>query len=68
MANEHLSLKHHYIADGCWWYEQEKGIDVVVEHTDDADRYHHTETYLISWEDIRAALGRKDLPKAEKKP
>ena len=66
MANKHLNRKPHKITDHCWWYEQQKGIEVVVEHTDDDDLYSHTAIYLIPWKDIRAALGRKDLPKAEK--
>ena len=67
MANKHLSLKHNQIVDGCWWYEEEKGITVVVQHTDDNDSYSHTQLYLIPWKHIRAALGRKDLPRTGKK-
>ena len=63
MANEHLSRKPYMITDRCWWYEQDEGIDLVVEHTDDDRVYSHTETYLIPWKDIRAALGRKGYRK-----
>ena len=67
MANEHLRLKHHHIVDGCWWWEQNDGIRIIVHHTGDDNLYSHVEDYLIPWRDIRAALKRKDLPKAEKK-
>lgn len=66
MANKHLKPEPHIITSRCWWYEQDDGISVVVEHIDDDDMYSHTENYLVPWEDIRTALSRKDLPEPEK--
>ena len=67
MANKHLKGEPHKITDRCWWYEQKDGMSLVVEHTHlTTGTRMHTATYLIPWKDIRAALRRKDLPKAEK--
>ena len=67
MANKHLKLEPHHIMDGVSWYEMNSGINVLVEHTTrGGETYLHTQVYLIPWKDIRAALGRKDLPKVEK--
>ena len=62
MANAHLKLDPHHITESCWWYEQYDGINVVVEHrSDDGAQYFHTAQYLIPWNQVRAALSRKDL-------
>lgn len=68
MGNKHLKREPHEITDRCFWYEENNGIKIYVDSTDYADdMYSHTEEYLIPWKDIRAALRRKDLPKAGKK-
>jgi hypothetical protein len=62
MANQHLKLDPHNITERCWWYEQDEGINIVVEHTtSDGNRWLHTEQYLIPWNEVRAALSRKEL-------
>ena len=60
MSDKHLKPESHRVNNRCWWYEEEEGISIVVEHTDEKDKYNHTELYLIPWKDIRASLKRKD--------
>jgi hypothetical protein len=62
MGNSALKLDPHNITESCWWYEEEKGINVVVEHrSKDGATCYHTAQYLIPWDQVRAALSRKDL-------
>ena len=62
MGNEALKLEPHNITKYCWWYEQDDGINVVVEHRSaDGEKYFHTAQYLIPWSRVRDALRRKDL-------
>lgn len=62
MAIKHLSLKPKKIDDHAWWYEEEKGIFVVV---------HQSPTGIIRdiyipWHKIRAALARLDKKETDK--
>ena len=62
MGNSALKLEPHDITENCWWYEEEKGINVVVEHrSKDGATYYHTAQYMIPWSQVRSALSRKDL-------
>lgn len=55
MAIYDLWLKPHKIDDDGWWYEEPKGITVVV-HTDTQG----AKQVFIPWRTIRAALRRLD--------
>lgn len=53
MANKHLIRKAHVVGESlpeCGWFEQSTGISVVGRNN----------VFIIPWEDIRAALERKD--------
>jgi hypothetical protein len=56
MSTKHLQLKPHAIRDTktAWWYEENKGIAVIVEPN---SQYTHVN---IPWESLRKALHRKD--------
>lgn len=57
MAKEHLSLKPHNLSEKVWWYDNMKGIEIVVAHFDSKV---NTEIVVIPWRSIKAALKRKD--------
>ena len=56
MTNKHLKLYSHKIAKTkkAWWYEENGGINIVVESRPE------TTQYQISWKALRNALARKD--------
>lgn len=58
MSNADLKREPHYITEDCWWYEEAKGIEIVM-------RVYPSVTYVrtIPWRSIRAALARKDKVK-----
>lgn len=62
MANHHLRLDPHAINEWAWWYEQDNGINVVVEYRDNEGNYLRTTQFVIPWGQIRDAVKRKDLP------
>ena len=59
MSNKDLSLKPHHIkdTDNAWWYEETKGIELIVQH-----KVGDIRNYSISWRTIRGALKRKEKP------
>jgi len=60
-AKTHLQLTPHDISPECWWYEMDKGIEIIVEHrSKDGSQYFHTAHYVIPWPTVRAALSRKN--------
>jgi hypothetical protein len=59
MAKEHLQLEPHNIGKNLWWYEENYGVYVYVNHLPFPIK--------ISWRSLRAALRRKDLPAKSKK-
>jgi len=61
MAKKHLKADAHFVRQGCWWYEENGGVSVIVEHSDKNDVFIKTEHYKIPWSSIRAALKRKDM-------
>lgn len=69
MANKHLSrqprdIKVLHGARDAWCYEESGGIFAVTEHANLSGEYTGTSTTLIPWVTIRAALRRKDKPRA----
>lgn len=56
MSYKHLHKKYHPVKGSGtgWWYEDNRGIDVIVHPQ--PTRVH----IYITWRAIRAALGRKD--------
>ena len=56
MSDKHLSLKPHNIRNrsDAWWYEESKGINMVVEPQD------QTTQITIPWQEIKNALARKE--------
>ena len=56
MSDKHLSLKPHSIRNrsDTWWYEDPKGINIVVEPQ------HRTTDITIPWRAIKNALARKE--------
>lgn len=61
MSAKHLREDPHKVHQNCWWYEENKGIFIVVEHTDIHGLRLHTQVYNIPWKSLRAALKRKDM-------
>ena len=59
MANKDLKLTPHDIDEDTWWYEDNKGIDLHVEIVCPSGQRDH-KVLLIPWDQIRAALKRKD--------
>jgi hypothetical protein len=60
MSNTDLSIHPHAIDEHSWWYEEEKGIRVVIEARDSAGRFYMTVQRLIPWKEIKAAAARLD--------
>lgn len=58
--NKHLNRNPHYVDDHCWWYEDDKGINVVLEREAFAGTCQAAVIRHIDWRTIRAALKRKD--------
>lgn len=58
MSDKDLSMNPHKIRGmkTAWWYEEEKGICLVVEPHDT------TQLITIPWDSLRFALKRKDKP------
>ena len=56
MSNKHLSLEPHKIRgrEDAWWYEEAKGINMVVEPQE------QTVQIVIPWKAIKYALARKE--------
>ncbi len=63
MAAKDLSLKPHDINENLWWYENYRGVELVIRHTDKNGTYVRTELSIISWDVLRRALARKDKKK-----
>lgn len=59
MANKHLHLEPHHVDQDFWWYEENKGITVVMQLPTKDGGWAQT-VRRIPWADIRAALKRKD--------
>ena len=61
MSNKDLLRTSHAIRDDkdAWWYEEEKGICLVVS---DPSKDRNTFQFTIPWRSLRAALKRKDKP------
>ena len=67
MGDENLRLAPHKAKDKnegypCWWYEEPRGIEVVVSVA--AGKFSNI---TIPWRSIREALARKDKPAPEGK-
>jgi len=61
MGSTHLSGKPKIIKGNpnAWWYEEKKGIEILHEIVT-RDGYIRTDHLVIPWNQIRAALQRKD--------
>jgi hypothetical protein len=65
MSDTHLQLEPHPIrgTESAWWYEDEKGICVVMECRDANGRLlADTLQATIPWRSLRGAVRRKDKP------
>lgn len=56
MVNKHRRPYPHSVSNTAWWYEENAGIVVVVQHASKQE----TQQIQIRWTDLRRALGRKD--------
>lgn len=54
-----LSREPQTITDGCWYYEDRGGIDLVYEIRD-GEEYLRTDHIKIPWRKLRVSLKRKD--------
>ena len=56
MSDKHLNCNPHNIRNrpDAWWYEESKGINMVVEPQD------RTTQIMIPWREIKNALARKE--------
>lgn len=61
MSRKDLKCTPHALSNTQWWYEENAGITVVVEHLV-GGVWHDTSQAFISWKALRAALKRKDRP------
>lgn len=52
--NKNLNRKPHVIDEKSWWYEENRGISIIIEPHDG------TTEKRINWRVIRSALKRKD--------
>jgi hypothetical protein len=61
MADKHLDPRPHHVrgCDDAWWYEEPRGICVVVEGHDELGRK-LTKQRMIPWRSIKTALARKE--------
>jgi hypothetical protein len=60
MSNTDLRQKgHKFRGERMWWYELPKGIEILASY----ELPPKTRCVRISWEDVRAALARKDKMK-----
>ena len=55
MSKKHLSRHPHDIDTRAWWYEENHGIEIIVESLNEKMRH-----LKIPWVSVRAALKRKD--------
>lgn len=62
MAAKDLSRNPHNVTDNLWWYEESRGVELVLRVTDNQGGYLRTEQHTISWDVLRRALARKDKP------
>ena len=64
MSDTDLKLHAHKIRGhtDAWWYEDPKGIAVVVEFRDEDGTHQESKIILIPWNMLRPALERKDAP------
>ena len=62
MATKHQWLEPHNVnkTSNIWWYEENDGINLIVESHSGDGKYIKTDSYTIPWDVIRAALTRKD--------
>jgi len=60
MADKDLKRSSHRNKDGWWWYEEPKGIAVMVPQNDRAGNHLRTTEHVITWRSLRGALKRKD--------
>jgi hypothetical protein len=58
MANSDLKRDPHKIDENTWWYEEPRGLEIIL-HDADMD----SRRISIPWRAIRNALKRKDKPK-----
>ncbi len=63
MSTKHLHRKPHKIrgTSTAWWYEEAKGVCVVVEHWE-AGNHICTDSTTIPWKSLEGALARKAQP------
>lgn len=59
MSNKHLKRHSHPIKPDAWWCEENLGISIVVQHSDEHGNYIKTAIYKIRWRGIESALKRK---------
>lgn len=62
MAVEHLSRRPRTLSPSAWFYEEEGGLEVVVQLHDMAGNYLGTTTTKVPWRQIRVSLERRDRP------
>ena len=51
---------HFKDVEGAWWYEEPKGISIIVENRDEDGILRETKVLWLTWHKIRNALERKD--------
>ena len=66
MKND-LDGNPHNIDEWAWWYEEPRGINLVVEERGHDGSYIRTRQRLIPWGQIRAALARLDKQKLKRR-
>ena len=55
-----LNLNPQHISERLWYYEEKKGINLIIEICDESGRLIRTDNVVIPWNKIRKSLKRFD--------
>jgi len=59
MSDKHLLVDPHQIDEFAWWYEEPKGISILIEVRKPNGEHLSTEQRTLAWRSVEAALRRK---------